>query len=132
LTGVLRGNRLAEAYAGMDLFAFPSATDTFGNVIAEALASGVPAVVTGEGGPRFLVQLGVTGFVAQSDWDFISACNAVMTNASLHRSMREAARQFAFGLSWDNVFERVFDAYGQCFQTMHNEAKGRHAMLTSA
>ena len=43
-TGVLRGGELSEAYANMDLFVFPSHTDTFGNVVLEALASGVPAI----------------------------------------------------------------------------------------
>jgi len=45
-TGVLRGEELSRAYANMDLFVFPSHTDTFGNVVLEALASGVPAIVT--------------------------------------------------------------------------------------
>jgi glycosyltransferase involved in cell wall biosynthesis len=112
--GVLRGERLAEAYANMDLFAFPSTTDTFGNVILEALASGVPAIVTGSGGPKFLVQSGITGHVASSDWDFISFVNNIMTNPCLHRQMREAARQYASLQSWDSVFEAVFRAYGQC------------------
>lgn len=53
-TGVLRGNDLARAYANMDLFVFPSHTDTFGNVVLEALASGVPAVVTPDGAPGTL------------------------------------------------------------------------------
>jgi glycosyltransferase involved in cell wall biosynthesis len=132
LTGVLRGDRLAEAYAGMDLFAFPSATDTFGNVVVEALASGVPAVVTAEGGPRFLVQHGMTGYVAPSNWDFISACNNLMTEPALHRKMRQAARQYALGLSWYSVFERVFDAYQYCFEPLPDTAKQRPAMLTSA
>ena len=64
LTGILRGEELARAYADMDVFAFPSETDTFGNVVLEALSSGVPAVVTTAGGPKFLVESGVTGFVA--------------------------------------------------------------------
>lgn len=132
LTGVLRGERLAEAYAGMDLFVFPSTTDTFGNVVVEALASGVPAVVTAEGGPRFLVQQGVTGHVAPTDWDFISACNAIMTDPMLQRNMREAARQYALGLSWNTVFERVFDAYQHCFAPETAALKHRPAMLTSA
>ena len=53
-TGVLRGKDLARAYANMDLFVFPSHTDTFGNVVLEALASGVPAIVTPDGGPRYM------------------------------------------------------------------------------
>ena len=50
-TGVLKGESLAREYAGFDAFVFPSRTDTFGNVVLEALASGVPAVVTDAGGP---------------------------------------------------------------------------------
>ncbi|HLI75966.1 MAG TPA: glycosyltransferase, partial [Acidobacteriaceae bacterium] len=60
-TGVLRGEALAAAYANMDLLVFPSHTDTFGNVVLEALASGVPAIVTPNGGPSHIVQHGVTG-----------------------------------------------------------------------
>jgi glycosyltransferase involved in cell wall biosynthesis len=56
LTGVLRGVPLAQAYADMDLFTFPSTTDTFGNVILEALSSGVPVVVSSGRGAKFLVQ----------------------------------------------------------------------------
>ena len=52
MQGILKGEELARAYANMDVFAFPSRTDTFGNVILEALASGVPAVVTADGGPE--------------------------------------------------------------------------------
>jgi glycosyltransferase involved in cell wall biosynthesis len=55
LTGVLQGEQLASAYANMDIFAFPSHTDTYGNVVLEALASGVPVIVTSDGGPKFLV-----------------------------------------------------------------------------
>src|SRR5262249_99115 len=50
--GVLRNEVLAEAYADMDVFVFPSNTDSFGNVVLEALASGVPPVVMGGGGPK--------------------------------------------------------------------------------
>ena len=78
LTGVVRGEPLAEEYANMDVFVFPSRTDTYGNVVAEALASGVPAVVMAEGGPKFLVENGVDGFVAESDQDFIHRVEALM------------------------------------------------------
>jgi len=62
LPGVLCGEELARAYASMDVFVFPSTTDTFGNVVLEAMASGVPPVVTDRGGPQFLVDQGTTGF----------------------------------------------------------------------
>src|SRR5208282_4808597 len=70
-TGILRGHLLAEAYANMDLFLFPSRADTFGNVIQEAAASGVPSVVTSEGGPKQLIVPGITGCVAENDQQFI-------------------------------------------------------------
>lgn len=70
-TGVLRGPDLATAYANMDIFAFPSDTDTFGNAVLEALASGVPAVVTSKGGPKFIVEHGRTGWVADGESQFV-------------------------------------------------------------
>jgi phosphatidylinositol alpha 1,6-mannosyltransferase len=109
--GVLRGEALARAYAGMDVFVFPSHTDTFGNVVLEAMASGVPAVVTPDGGPKSLVRDGATGFVAE-DADFSAAVERIVTNATLHAAMREQARAFAMSASWDAVFEKVYAAYG--------------------
>jgi glycosyltransferase involved in cell wall biosynthesis len=116
-TGVLRGERLAEAYANMDLFVFPSITDTFGNVVLEALASGLPAVVTNSGGPKFIVRSGETGYVASSEWDFISFVNNLMTDSERQRAMREAARRYACLQSWDSIFEQVYQAYQHCLPT---------------
>src|SRR5882757_6224204 len=59
LPGILRGEELARAYANMDAFVFPSETDTFGNVVLEAMASGVSPIVGKGGGPKYLVQSGV-------------------------------------------------------------------------
>ena len=53
---MLKGEALSQAYANMDLFVFPSHTDTFGNVVLEAMASGVPAIVTPDGGPKTIVR----------------------------------------------------------------------------
>ncbi len=131
LAGVLRGERLAEAYANLDLFVFPSKTDTFGNVVLEALSSGVPAVVTAEGGPKFLVHPGVTGFVAETDWDFIRFVNGLMTDLDMQQRMREGARHFALGQSWDAVFELVFKAYAKCLEKEDREVENQAALLSS-
>jgi glycosyltransferase involved in cell wall biosynthesis len=109
-TGVLRGEALARAYAGMDVFVFPSHTDTFGNVVLEALASGVPAVVTPDGGPGSLVRDGQTGFVAR-DADFPEALALILRDAALHARMSRESRSFAASASWDAVFEGVYSAY---------------------
>jgi phosphatidylinositol alpha 1,6-mannosyltransferase len=109
-TGVLRGAELARAYANMDLFVFPSHTDTFGNVVLEALASGVPAIVTPDGGPRYIVKDGQTGSIATDD-GFSAAVAALILDPELHARMRVAARAYALSASWDSVFEGVYSTY---------------------
>ena len=109
--GVVKGELLAQAYANMDLFVFPSHTDTFGNVILEALASGAPPIVTTGGGPKYLVRHGVTGMVNENDEAFIENVSRLMSDPSLHQRMRQAAREDARNYSWDAVFERLYEQY---------------------
>lgn len=109
-TGVLRGEALSAAYANMDLLVFPSHTDTFGNVVLEALASGVPAVVTPDGGPRTIIRDGETGRIVP-DEQFAAAVSALLNHPAQHAAMREAARAYATTASWDSVFEGVYAAY---------------------
>jgi phosphatidylinositol alpha 1,6-mannosyltransferase len=116
LTGVLRGEELAEAYANLDLFAFPSTTDTFGNVVLEAMASGVPCVVTNSGGPKFLITEGITGHVARGAADFIGCSAKLAASPALHSPMRTASREYALKQSWDAVFEAMFEAYASTIQ----------------
>jgi glycosyltransferase involved in cell wall biosynthesis len=111
LPGILRGEPLADAYANMDVFVFPSRTDTFGNVVLEAFASGSPAVVTDAGGPKFIVEEGRTGFVAASEHEFIDRTARLLLDAQLRHQMGAAARAYACGESWDTVFERVYEGY---------------------
>jgi len=109
-TGVLRGEALAAAYAGMDLFVFPSHTDTFGNVVLEALASGVPAIVTPDGGPATIVRDGETGRIVP-DAEFAAAIAGALADPARHAAMRQAARTYALTMSWDSVFVGVYAAY---------------------
>ena len=109
-TGVLRGEALSTAYANMDLLVFPSHTDTFGNVVLEALASGVPAIVTPDGGPKTIVRDGVTGCIAE-DADFAEAVAGILGDPEKHAQMRLDARAHALTMSWDSVFEGVYAGY---------------------
>ena len=128
ITGVLKGEELSRAYANMDLFVFPSHTDTFGNVVLEALASGVPAIVTPDGGPRTIVRDGVTGRTVDDD-DFAAAVAGVLGDPVTHAEMRVKAREFALTMSWDSVFEGVYAAYATCGGA---DARGRLAPLHGA
>jgi glycosyltransferase involved in cell wall biosynthesis len=129
-TGVLKGEELSTAYANMDLFIFPSHTDTFGNVVLEALASGVPAIVTPDGGPCTIVRNGQTGCVVP-DEQFAAAVADILADPVKHAAMREDARAYALTASWDSVFEDVYAAYETILpqqvragQARKNPAKG--------
>jgi glycosyltransferase involved in cell wall biosynthesis len=109
-TGVLKGEALSAAYANMDLFVFPSHTDTFGNVVLEAMSSGVPAIVTPSGGPCTIVREGETGRIVP-DEQFAEAVASVIGDAAKHEQMRKTARAYALTASWDSVFEGVYKGY---------------------
>jgi glycosyltransferase involved in cell wall biosynthesis len=111
-TGVQRGEALAAAYANMDLFVFPSHTDTFGNVVLEALASGVPAIVTPDGGPRTIVRDGETGRIVPDD-QFTEAIAGLLNDPARLDQMRRDARAHALTASWDSVFEGIYAAYAE-------------------
>jgi phosphatidylinositol alpha 1,6-mannosyltransferase len=115
LPGLLRGEALSRAYASMDAFVFPSETDTFGNVVLEAAGSGVPPIVSAHGGPKFLVEDGVTGFIARSEQDFHGSVALLLLDPGLRARMGEAAREQAMGRQWSSVFERVYREYGRAF-----------------
>ena len=129
LTGVLKGEALSRAYADLDLFVFFSETDTFGNAVLEALASGVPAIVSDKGGPKFIVK-DDCGFVCASDDEFLRATILLIENQSLRRAMSQAARKRAELASWDAVFDAVYQTY-ECELRAKDDAFEKNA-LTSA
>jgi glycosyltransferase involved in cell wall biosynthesis len=111
MAGVLSGKDLARAYANMDVFLFASKTDTFGNVVLEALASGVPALVTNKGGPQFIVREGETGHVCKDETAFAQRIIELREPSGKLETMRARARTQAEGASWDRVFGAVYRAY---------------------
>jgi phosphatidylinositol alpha 1,6-mannosyltransferase len=114
LTGVETGQELSRAFANFDVLAFPSETDTFGLVVLEAFASGVPAVVTDRGGPQFTVRHGSSGFIARDFDEFVKYTAKLMDEPALLSSMRAAAREQALETSWDRIFEGMYEAYERC------------------
>ncbi|MDD2707507.1 MAG: glycosyltransferase [Verrucomicrobiae bacterium] len=105
-TGFLSGEALCRAYASSDVFVFPSTTDTFGNVVLEAMASGLPAIVSDQGGPRESVKEGVTGMItrARDAQSLLSAMRQCAGDASLRSRMSEAARAHMSEKSWERAF----------------------------
>lgn len=128
-TGVLTGTELSRTFANFDVLAFPSETDTFGLVVLEAFASGVPAVVTNSGGPQYTVRHGSSGYIARDFEEFAAYTSRLMAQPELHASMRAAARQQALATSWDHIFEGMYEAYEGCLSTVPDTS---HSLLDVA
>jgi phosphatidylinositol alpha 1,6-mannosyltransferase len=111
-SGWLTGRDLSRAFADMDAFVFPSETDTFGLAVLEALASGVPAVVSASGGPKYTVEHDKSGYVANHFDEFAPLLTNLMTEPELHDSMRLEARERALSIgSWDQIFAGMYKTY---------------------
>ncbi len=111
--GYLHGDDLAREYANADLFVFPSTTETFGNVILEALSSGLPVVTVDKGAVKDLVEDGKTGHVtAANDPAQLAAAVDVLLNDEKKRlQFARNARQYALNFSWDSINGKLLDAY---------------------
>lgn len=115
-TGFLEGEQLSEAYANMDIFVFPSETDAFGNVAQEAIASGVPAIVSNQGGPKFIIKHNETGFIAENFEDFVRFSLDLIDHPEKLAAMKVQSREKTMASSWDAVFESVYEAYAECIK----------------
>jgi len=123
-TGVLTRGALSRAFGNMDLFVFPSETDTFGLAVLEALASCVPAVVTASGGPKYTIQHGRTGFVAGSFDEFVAYTERLLTDRLLAATMGEAGRECALATSWEQIFEDMHHSYQRYFRAPEEVTQG--------
>jgi glycosyltransferase involved in cell wall biosynthesis len=112
-TGRLEGDNLAQAYASSDIFVFPSTTDTFGNVVLEAQASGLPAIVTDQGGPSENVTPGKTGLVVkgESAGALFNAMQTLVLNADQRAAMGNAAHAAMADRSFEAAFSRTWDLF---------------------
>lgn len=106
--GMRRGEELAAHYASGDLFLFASVTETFGNVVTEALASGLATVAYDYAATREHVREGVNGFAARFDRaeDFHATVERALAARARWPAIREAARRTALALTWDAVVAR--------------------------
>jgi glycosyltransferase involved in cell wall biosynthesis len=98
--GARQGEALAEAYAGADVFVFPSRTDTFGLVLLEALASGLPVAAFPVTGPRDVIGAAPVGVLND---DLRAACLAAL------KISPQACRAFAAEHSWETSARAFVD-----------------------
>ncbi|MBA2261906.1 MAG: glycosyltransferase [Solirubrobacterales bacterium] len=110
--GWVEGEALARAYASADLFLFASRTDTFGQVLLEAQASGTPVIAVAEGGPTSIVQDGVTGRLCPADADALAgAVVELASDESQRERLAAAALDAVRGRTWERALEQLAAGY---------------------
>lgn len=118
--GLKKGEELAALYACGDIFCFPSQTETFGQVVQEAMASGMPVVGYDSPGVRDLVQHDKTGFLALNDEEFTSYIETLVKDADLRKSFSEQAFNFAQGVSWEAILDGLMAEYDKLIKAPAN------------
>jgi glycosyltransferase involved in cell wall biosynthesis/predicted metal-dependent phosphoesterase TrpH len=115
--GWLAGAELARAYASADMFLFPSATDTFGQVILEAQASGLPVLAVDEGGPRSLIEDGVSGLLRPADADALSGALLELAASPTRRAqLAHGAVVAVRDRTWERTLERLAGGYARALR----------------
>lgn len=108
--GKLDHQRLSRLYASADVFVFPSASETYGNVIIEAMASGLPCVIADRGGGGSLIQHGVSGYkcVANNPLEYVYFIKRILDDDRIRLQFRNAGLQFVQQLDWTPLIKRYF------------------------
>ncbi len=106
--GMCRGEQLARHYASADVFLFASTTETFGNVITEAMASGLAVLTYDYAAGREHVRDGVNGHVVPlgDSTAFVARAGSIIQSPNAWPAMRQAARDTALTLSWDSIVDQ--------------------------
>lgn len=119
--GYIQGEDLSRAYASADMFVFPSALETFGLVVVEAMAAGLPVVSSRVGGVTDVVEEGVTGYTFDSgDIEaLIAGVRQIATSRERIQQMGEAARAFAETQTWPAMMDEVIELYADLIEMKH-------------
>lgn len=117
-TGYLKGQELSAMYASSDVFVFPSGTETFGNVVLEAMASGLPVIAVNSGGVKDNVINGYNGLMCLPR-DATSLAGAIIKLADdkqFIKSLAANAQEHAATKSWSYIFNQLVSDYSSVLE----------------
>lgn len=112
-TGYLKGQELYESYASCDVFAFPSATETLGNVVLEAMASGLPVIAVNSGGVKDNVHPNYNGILARPRdvESFTDAIEELILHPERRQAYKHNALEYVKSRTWDAIFDQLISDY---------------------
>lgn len=112
-TGYKKGRELAEIYASSDILTFPSTFETFGNVVLEAFASGIPVVGAKAGGVQHIIEHDYNGYLSRprDAKDFAQGIREMLNHQELCKTYGENARNYALSKSWNHIFDTLMDDF---------------------
>jgi len=112
-TGFKRGSELSKVYASADCFAFPSGTETFGNVVLEAMASRLPIAAVNSGGVTDFLSHNYNSLLCENDDKDAFTANliSIMENSNLAKHLAENAYRTALTRDWNSIFENLLKVY---------------------
>jgi len=109
-TGMLSHSSLSYLYASADVFLFTSDTESYGNVVVEALSSGLPCVIAHGGGSRSFIEQGQNGYTCavHNANDYVQRISEILENDALRSKLSENARMSTLGMNWEELTDRYF------------------------
>jgi glycosyltransferase involved in cell wall biosynthesis len=109
--GTVDHETLSELYASADIFLFPSISESYGNVVLEAMASGLPCVLADGGGSRDFVEQGVNGFKCSpnDEVEYVEKIELLLQDNAFRRQLSEAGRRYSLAFNWDHLAEVYFN-----------------------
>lgn len=110
-TGKVNHQELAILYASADLFLFPSVSETYGNVVLEAMASGLPCVIADGGGSKDFIEQGLNGFKCDpyNEDDYLEKMLLILNNRTLKDQFVSEGLNYTHQLSWDQLAQEYFN-----------------------
>lgn len=131
-TGFLTGEDLHKAYASADLFVFPSTSETLGNVVLEAMASGLPVIGVAEGGVKENIINGYNGLLVEKNDAllFHDAITLMLESQKHYIEMKQNAMEFSYHKTWSREFNQLIHLFQQ--QLNHGYPKEIHQPVYSS
>jgi glycosyltransferase involved in cell wall biosynthesis len=119
VSGLLHGRDLAEAYASADLFVFPSATETFGNSLLEAMGSGLPCLAASAGGVLEFARQGQNAWLVapNSAAALTQGLRRLLLDSGLRETLAAGGLATAAERSWDKVYDRLIQDYQEAIES---------------